>query len=190
MHGLKSLQCLKSAKTRKPSRKKKLAGRLRQQGILNILASITDNNLYKTRVPFDDLLKAAFKGSGEKWSGKFRESMLLSLAQEDKTAEPFHTAKGDLVPDPKLRDTENVDFPADITLPLPLDYPDKKNKGKLDNKALLALVKGHCEQYLKEEVLPYRDDAWIDHNKTKVGYEIPFNPSFLPIPATSPIGRY
>lgn len=26
--------------------------------------------------------------------------------------------------------------------------------------------------YLTDEVLPYRADAWIDHSKTKVGYEI------------------
>jgi type I restriction enzyme M protein len=27
-------------------------------------------------------------------------------------------------------------------------------------------------------VLPYRPDAWIDHSKIKVGYEIPFNRHF------------
>jgi len=27
-------------------------------------------------------------------------------------------------------------------------------------------------------VLPHVPDAWIDHNKTKVGYEIPFNRHF------------
>ena len=174
----KELAISKKRKDPEAIKKEEAAGRLRQQGILKILAAINDNTLYKARIPFDDLLKEAFKGSGEKWSGKFRESMLLSLAQEDKTAEPFHTAKGELVPDPKLRDTENVDFPEDITLPLPLKYPEKKDKNKLDNTALLALVEDHCEQYLKDEVLPYRDDAWIDHSKTKVGYEIPFNRHF------------
>jgi type I restriction enzyme M protein len=33
-------------------------------------------------------------------------------------------------------------------------------------------------EIIKEEVLPYRSDAWIDHTKTKVGYEIPFNRHF------------
>ena len=65
-----------------------------------------------------------------------------------------------------------------IDLPLPLDYERKKNKGKVDKSKLLKLVREHCEDYLAKEVLPYRDDAWIDHNKVKVGYEIPFNRHF------------
>ena len=43
---------------------------------------------------------------------------------------------------------------------------------------LLALVKDHCEDYLKAEVLPHVKDAWIDHGKTKVGYEIPLTRHF------------
>ncbi|WDL99199.1 type I restriction-modification system subunit M [Alicyclobacillus sp. ALC3] len=34
------------------------------------------------------------------------------------------------------------------------------------------------EVYFKREVLPHVPDAWIDHDKTKVGYEIPFNRHF------------
>ena len=34
------------------------------------------------------------------------------------------------------------------------------------------------EAYFKREVLPHAADAWIDHEKTKVGYEIPFNRHF------------
>jgi type I restriction enzyme M protein len=61
---------------------------------------------------------------------------------------------------------------------LPLDYEGKKNKGKVDVAPLLALVEDHCEAYLAAEVLPYRPDAWIAHDKIKVGYEIPFNRHF------------
>lgn len=32
--------------------------------------------------------------------------------------------------------------------------------------------------YFKREVLPHAPDAWIDHEKTKMGYEIPFNRHF------------
>ncbi len=56
--------------------------------------------------------------------------------------------KGDPQPDSSLRDTENV--------------PLKEN----------------VEAYFKREVLPHVPDAWIDHEKTKVGYEIPFNRHF------------
>jgi len=34
------------------------------------------------------------------------------------------------------------------------------------------------ENHFKREVLPHAPDAWIDHDKTKVGYEIPFNRHF------------
>jgi type I restriction enzyme M protein len=34
------------------------------------------------------------------------------------------------------------------------------------------------ETYFAREVLPHARDAWIDHEKTKVGYEIPFNRYF------------
>lgn len=34
------------------------------------------------------------------------------------------------------------------------------------------------DTYFKREVLPHAPDAWIDHEKTKIGYEIPFNRHF------------
>ena len=56
--------------------------------------------------------------------------------------------KGQPVPDANLRDTENVPLGEDVN------------------------------DYFKREVLPHAADAWIDHDKTKVGYEIPFNRHF------------
>ncbi|MDB6034664.1 MAG: restriction endonuclease subunit, partial [Verrucomicrobiales bacterium] len=56
--------------------------------------------------------------------------------------------KGKPVPDANLRDTENVPLSEDV------------------------------ETYFKREVLPHAPDAWIDHEKTKVGYEVPFNRHF------------
>ena len=57
-------------------------------------------------------------------------------------------AKGKPVPDSSLRDTENVPLSEDI------------------------------KTYFQREVLPHAPDAWIDEDKTKVGYEIPFNRHF------------
>lgn len=34
------------------------------------------------------------------------------------------------------------------------------------------------EAYFEREVLPHADDAWIDHDKTRIGYEIPFSRHF------------
>lgn len=36
----------------------------------------------------------------------------------------------------------------------------------------------NVEEYLKREVLPHVPDAWIDHSKTKIGYEINFTKYF------------
>ncbi len=56
--------------------------------------------------------------------------------------------KGQPLADSNLRDTENVPLSEDV------------------------------ETYFKREVLPHAPDAWIDHEKTKVGYEIPFSRHF------------
>jgi type I restriction enzyme M protein len=32
--------------------------------------------------------------------------------------------------------------------------------------------------YMAAEVLPYVPDAWVDHSKTKIGYEIPLTRQF------------
>ncbi len=66
---------------------------------------------------------------------------------------------GKPVPDSALRDTENV----------PL------------NEAV--------ETYFKREVLPHAPDAWIDPEKTKVGYEIPFNRHFYVFTPTRPLAE-
>ena len=34
------------------------------------------------------------------------------------------------------------------------------------------------DAYFEREVKPYNPDAWIDHDKDKVGYEIPFTRTF------------
>jgi type I restriction enzyme M protein len=56
--------------------------------------------------------------------------------------------KGKPEPDANLRDTENVALSEDV------------------------------ETYFKREVHPHAPDAWIEHDKTKIGYEIPFNRHF------------
>ena len=39
-------------------------------------------------------------------------------------------------------------------------------------------LKEDVEEFFRGEVLPYRPDAWIDHDKTKIGYEISLNLHF------------
>lgn len=56
--------------------------------------------------------------------------------------------KGKPKPDSKLRDSEEVPLGEDV------------------------------DEYFQREVVPHVPDAWIDEDKTKIGYEIPFNRHF------------
>jgi type I restriction enzyme M protein len=161
-----------------------LAGQAAQAAILAVLdrlrPAFVPGELVKDRALFEPQLQAAFDAAGVVLDAALKSALLAPgcLGDKDPSAEVCWNKKGESEPDPDLRDTENVPLPKGIALPLPLDYEGKKNKGKVSLTALLALVQQHCEDYLAREVLPYRDDAWIDHDKTKVGYEIPFNRHF------------
>ena len=45
------------------------------------------------------------------------------------------------------------------------------------------------EAYFRREVLPHAPDAWIDREKTKVGYEIPFNRHFYVFEPPRPLAE-
>ena len=49
-----------------------------------------------------------------------------------------------------------------------------------------AAFRGDVDVYMAREVLPHVPDAWVDYDKTKVGYEIPINQAFLRLQATAP----
>ncbi len=75
-------------------------------------------------------------------------AVLSALSERDETAEACTNNRGDLEPDSELRDTEIVPLKESI------------------------------EDYFEREVKPHVPDAWIDHAKTKVGYEIPMTRHF------------
>ena len=84
---------------------------------------------------------------------------------------PQHDAAGNIVlgergkqkgkpqPDSALRDTENVPLSEDV------------------------------QAWFEREVLPHAPDAWIDHDKTRVGYEIPFNRHFYVFEPPRPLAE-
>jgi type I restriction enzyme M protein len=45
------------------------------------------------------------------------------------------------------------------------------------------------DAYFAREVLPHAADAWIDHDKTKIGYEIPFNRHFYVFEPPRPLAE-
>lgn len=65
-------------------------------------------------------------------------------------------SKGNPKPDSNLRDYENV--------------PLKKGQ--------LEATEKDIKEYMEKEVLPHVPDAWVDHSKTKIGYEINFTRYF------------
>lgn len=94
--------------------------------------------------------------SGHKLVVKTRVMSTMSLGYNKITVESPLTdedgkpilKKGKLQPDASKRDTENVPLDEDM------------------------------DAYFEREVKPYNPDAWIDHDKDKVGYEIPFTRTF------------
>lgn len=149
------------------------AGQETQAAIKSALQCMDSETLYRNRPAFETVLEAAMKKAGIKTGAPVKKAILAALSERDPKADICLDAKGNPEPDADLRDTENVALPDDIELPLPLGYDNETGHDQL-----LALVKDHCEDYLKAEVLPHVPDAWIDHSKTKVGYEIPLTRHF------------
>ena len=76
------------------------------------------------------------------------KAILMALSERDETADICVDKHGNPEPDPELRDYENVPLKEDI------------------------------HAYMAREVLPFVPDAWVDEDKTKIGYEINFNRYF------------
>jgi type I restriction enzyme M protein len=74
----------------------------------------------------------------------------------DKKGQPVLDSKGNLKPDSSKRDKENIPLSKEI------------------------------DQYFTEEVLPHAPDAWIDYDKTRIGYEINFSKYFYEYKALRP----
>lgn len=127
------------------------AGKQRQEDIravLRVFSETSGGKLYKDRESFLDDLKAAAQQHDLRLNAAELKAVLSALSERDETAEICRDKDGNPDPDPELRDTETV--------------PLKQN----------------IEDYFKREVLPHVPDAWIDHSKTKIGYEIPLNRHF------------
>jgi type I restriction enzyme M protein len=148
-------------------------GQKTQAAIKAALQTLDPDACYNDRAVFIPLLEACLKKAGLKVGAPVKKAILAALAERDPKAEICADAEGYCEPDPELRDTEIVPLPADIQLPLPLGYDNQTGLNDV-----LDLVEQHCEDYLTAEVLPHVPDAWIDHDKTKVGYEIPLTRHF------------
>ncbi len=119
-----------------------------QQRILEVLATLEGDCLYKNRDEFIGILTDAFTRAQVNITAVQLKLIYQSLSEYDETADVCTNRKGEPEPDPDLRDYENVPLREDI------------------------------DAYFAREIQPHVPDAWIDYSKTKVGYEIPFNRYF------------
>ena len=127
------------------------AGEQRQQAIKDMLKDFGkahNEKLYKDRKSFLLDLREVDKKKAMKLNASELKAIIEALSERDETAEICRDKKGDPEPDPQLRDTEIIPLKESI------------------------------QTYFEREVLPHVPDAWIDHTKTKVGYEIPLNKHF------------
>ena len=106
--------------------------------------------------------EAALRNTG--FEGKELKVALKAISSTDPEAQPIAGKKQMFEPDVELRDNENI--------PLPVGYIDMSEEEKT------AEVQVQAERHLANEILKYLPDAWIDHSKTKIGYEIPFTRQF------------
>jgi len=142
-----------SKKKNETARRKEIAaGEARQEAICDMLARLQDETgqkLYMDRKAFlKDLKRVDRDVTGVKLSASELKAVLAALSERDETAEICKDRDGNPEPDTELRDTEIVPLKESI------------------------------EDYFEREVKPHVPDAWIDHSKTKVGYEFPLTRHF------------
>lgn len=97
-----------------------------------------------------------------------RKALWSGLAVRDENAPIVTDRHGDPEPDPELRDSENVPLPA---VPLAFEEDPTARFSTLPYRTAV-------DDYMREEVSPYVSDAWVDHDKTRIGYEIPLTRHF------------
>lgn len=105
--------------------------------------------------------------------GKDAKSALKAIATTDSSANPVPGRKFAFEADSDLRDNENVSLSAGF-----IDMNESER-----SKAVVKIA----EEYLLKEITPYVSDAWVDHSKTKIGYEIPFTRQFYTYTPPRPV---
>jgi type I restriction enzyme M protein len=127
-------------------------GEKRQQEIRDLLAGFareTGEQLFTDRKLFLKAFHKHEKATGIKLNTNEMKAVMAALSERDENAAICTKPSGEPEPDTQLRDTEIVP------------------------------LKEAIQSYFEREVLPHVEDSWIDHSKTKVGYEIPFNREFF-----------
>jgi type I restriction enzyme M protein len=97
--------------------------------------------------------------------GKEHTSVIKAITITDPEGKAITGKKSQFEADTDLRENENIDLPTGY-----IELSDEKRADAVQVKANAHLI---------SEIQPYISDAWIDHSKTKIGYEIPFTRHFF-----------
>ena len=122
-------------------------GERTQQRLLDVLRGLQGVD-EEQQMRFDKHLASALGAAGITIPSNLRKVILVTAAVPDTDAPVVTDRKGNPLPDPDLRDNENVPLAEDI------------------------------DDYLRREVLPHVPEGWVDTTKIKIGYEIPFTRHF------------
>jgi type I restriction enzyme M protein len=123
-------------------------GQAVQEQVLGVLSALDAQKVWMSRAAFLKDLKAAAKAQDVKLPTAIVKAIVSALGERDEASEVCVDKHGNPEPDTDLRDYENVPLKEDI------------------------------DAYMAREVLPHVPDAWVDHGRTKIGYEIPFTRHF------------
>jgi type I restriction enzyme M protein len=107
-------------------------------------------SVWWTKTDASNALHAAAKAAHATWpsGASLLKGLWGAVSVSDPNGEVQQAKDGTALPDPDLRDYENVPLDEDI------------------------------DTFFAREVTPHVPDAWVDYDKTKVGYEIPFTRHF------------
>ncbi|MEV7550577.1 class I SAM-dependent DNA methyltransferase [Amycolatopsis sp. NPDC089917] len=108
-----------------------------------------------------DALHASVAAAGAPWPNRaaLLKAFWGAISVSDPGGEVQKDNDGNVLPDPDLRDYENIPLDEDI------------------------------DAYFAREVTSHVPDAWIDYSKTKVGYEIPFTRHFYTYAPPRPLAE-
>ena len=150
LDGITAFTKLAESKKKDPLEKQREieAGKALQQRIKAALGSMDASVMHRNREQFQKALKQSLLQHRLSLSAPELKAILEALSERDESGDICTDSKGRPEADTELRDTENVPLKEEI------------------------------ETYFQREVLPHVPDAWIDHSKTKIGYEIPLNRHF------------
>jgi len=97
-----------------------------------------------------------------------QKAIWSALAVRDMDAPVITDSKANPTPDSELRDNENIPLP-DVAVSFVEDPAERF--ATLEFRTAV-------DDYMRDEVLPYIADAWVDYVRTKIGYEIPLTRHF------------